>query len=37
MRKDGKVDITRDSRWEEGVRVWKAVRAADLGLAKPNL
>ncbi|KAJ5403871.1 hypothetical protein N7509_003742 [Penicillium cosmopolitanum] len=37
MRKDGKVDITRDSRWEEGVRVWKAVRAADLGLSKPKL
>jgi hypothetical protein len=37
MRADGRVEITRDSRWEEGVRVWKAVRAADLGQAKPKL
>lgn len=39
FRADGTVDVQvgKDSLWEEGVRVWKAVRAADSGKEKPKL
>ncbi|KAJ5222648.1 CAZyme family CE10 [Penicillium citrinum] len=37
MKADGTVEITKDRLWDEGVRVWKAVRAADLTREKLQL
>lgn len=34
MKADGTVEITQDRQWDEGVRAWKAVRAADIAQEK---
>ncbi|KAJ5090751.1 hypothetical protein N7532_009435 [Penicillium argentinense] len=37
MKPDGSVAISKDARWKEGVKVWKALRAADSGKTRSKL